>query len=161
MKAGKYHARVESIVQGASSPEAKWSLQELETREEALTEGRLDIHHAQEMERRALEDHYADQARNGVAEDREGDKQNLQTANPPTPKEPIAVRLTEEQTKLLLSAEYPNNSQQQTTALYNVYNGIEKVDVMNESVALDYSEDLKRAFMRASTKTKSPPSMPS
>lgn len=61
-------------------------------------------------------------------------------------KEPIAVRLTEEQTKLLLSAEYPNNSQQQTTALYNIYSGNEPVDVMNERVALDYSEDEKSFF---------------
>jgi hypothetical protein len=61
-------------------------------------------------------------------------------------KEPIAVRLTEEQTKLLLSAEYPNNSQQQTTALYNIYSGSEPVDVMNESVALDYSENEKSFF---------------
>ena len=61
-------------------------------------------------------------------------------------REPIAVRLTEEQTKLLLSAEYPNNTQQQTTALYNVYSGNEHVNVMNESVALNYSEDQKSFF---------------
>jgi hypothetical protein len=51
-----------------------------------------------------------------------------------------------EQTKLLLSAEYPNNTQQQTTALYNIYSGNAPVDVMNESVALDYSEDQKSFF---------------
>ena len=56
------------------------------------------------------------------------------------------MRLTEEQTKLLLSAEYPSNSQQQTTALYNVYSGNAPVDVMNENVALDYSEDEQSFF---------------
>ncbi len=60
--------------------------------------------------------------------------------------EDIAVRLTEEQTKLLLSNTYPDNSRAQTTALYNVYTGHDDVDVMNESVKLDYSEDQKSFF---------------
>lgn len=64
----------------------------------------------------------------------------------PEERESIAVELTEEQTKLLLSAEYPNDGASQKTALNNIYDGADKVSVMNESVLLDYSHDQKTFF---------------
>lgn len=63
-----------------------------------------------------------------------------------TTKQPIAVRLTEEQTKLLLSAKYPNNTHQQNAALNSIYTGSAPINVMNETIALDYSEAQKRFF---------------
>jgi hypothetical protein len=60
--------------------------------------------------------------------------------------EAIAVRLTEEQTKLLLSNAYPDSSRAQTTALYNIYTANDDVNVMNEAVKLDYSDDQQSFF---------------
>jgi DNA/RNA non-specific endonuclease/Zeta toxin len=53
----------------------------------------------------------------------------------------IAVRLTEEHVKLLLSSDYPDNSQQQTTALYNIFSGKENVETLGGRVGLDYSDE--------------------
>jgi hypothetical protein len=61
-------------------------------------------------------------------------------------REPIAVKLTEEQTKLLLSSEYPNDGRTQTTTLAAIYSGEDEVNIMDESVQLDYSEDEKTFF---------------
>jgi fido (protein-threonine AMPylation protein) len=61
-------------------------------------------------------------------------------------KEPIAVRLTEEQAKLLLSAEYPNDAIQQDQALADIQSGTRAIDVMNIRVGLDYSEELGTYF---------------
>ena len=61
-------------------------------------------------------------------------------------KESIAVRLTEEQTKLLLSSEYPNDGRTQTTALAAIYSGEDQVNIMDESVQLDYSENEQTFF---------------
>ncbi len=58
----------------------------------------------------------------------------------------IAVELTEEQTKLLLSAEYPNDGAAQKTALAAIYADGDEVSIMNESVLLDYSHDQKTFF---------------
>jgi fido (protein-threonine AMPylation protein) len=69
-------------------------------------------------------------------------------------KEPIAVRLTEDQAKLLLSAEYPDDAPQQTAALYNVYNGGDDVNVMGDSVALDYSPEQKALYAALSREEK-------
>ena len=63
-----------------------------------------------------------------------------------TTKQPIAIRLTEEQTKLLLAAEYPNNTRQQNAALNSIYTGSAPINVMNETIALDYSEAQKSFF---------------
>lgn len=61
-------------------------------------------------------------------------------------KEPIAVRLTEDQAKLLLSAEYPNDAIQQDQALADIQSGARAIDVMNIRVGLDYSEELGTYF---------------
>jgi N12 class adenine-specific DNA methylase len=58
----------------------------------------------------------------------------------------IAVRLTEEQTKLLLSAKYPDNTRQQISALNSIYTGSAPVNVMNDTIALDYSDAQKSFF---------------
>lgn len=58
----------------------------------------------------------------------------------------IAVRLTEDQIKLLLSSEYPNDGQKQNTALANIYNGDEEINVFNETVQLDHSDDEQTYF---------------
>jgi hypothetical protein len=62
-------------------------------------------------------------------------------------KEPIALALTEEQARLLISAEYPNDIRAQTTALYDVVVQGKSVDVMNESVALDYEHNIKQFYV--------------
>jgi N12 class adenine-specific DNA methylase len=59
---------------------------------------------------------------------------------------PIAVHLTLAQATLLLSAEYPDNTQQQNRALHCIYSGCEAVNVMHDSVALDYSDNRKSFF---------------
>lgn len=60
--------------------------------------------------------------------------------------EPTAVHLTEEQTKLLLASEYPNDARKQTIALAAIYSGKNQINIMEESIQLDYSEDEKTFF---------------
>ncbi len=70
----------------------------------------------------------------------------LQTTKPPTSKDLIAVSLTEEQARLLISTEYPNDIRAQTTALYNIVVKGRPVDIMHESIALDYEQNLKQFY---------------
>ena len=61
-------------------------------------------------------------------------------------KEAIAIGLTEEQARLLLSSEYPNDIRARTTALYNIVVEGQSVDIMHESVALDYEHNIKQFY---------------
>lgn len=63
-----------------------------------------------------------------------------------TEKETIALALTEEQARLLISSEYPNDIRARTTALYNIVVEGKSVDVMHESVALDYEHNIKQFY---------------
>lgn len=65
----------------------------------------------------------------------------------------IAVQLTEEQTRLLLSAEYPNDGNTQTTALNEILAG-NPVEIENESILLDYSQDSKTFFAKLDAQEK-------
>lgn len=75
-----------------------------------------------------------------VANEKDGDEAIRQ------PKEPIAVRLTGEQTRLLVTNEYPNNVQAQNQALYEITNSDSTVAVLKDTVHLDYSEEDKTYF---------------
>jgi len=59
----------------------------------------------------------------------------------------IAVSLTEEQVKLLLSAEYPQDGQKQNTALNEIYAG-KPIPIERESILLDRSIDSKEFFAK-------------
>jgi hypothetical protein len=61
-------------------------------------------------------------------------------------REPIAIKLTDEQGRLLVSAEYPNDLKAQTHALYDLFENGKPIDLMHESVQLDYSSDIKGFF---------------
>jgi len=58
----------------------------------------------------------------------------------------IALTLTEEQAKLLISAEYPDDIRGEATALYEVAVLSRPVNIMGENIALDYSKDLKQFY---------------
>jgi hypothetical protein len=68
----------------------------------------------------------------------------------------IALNLTEEQTKLLISSEYPNDIRGEATALYEVAVLSRPVNIMNESVALDYSSDMKQFYASLNKEEKAP-----
>lgn len=72
------------------------------------------------------------------------DSANTQTANGKA--NLIALSLTEEQARLLIYAEYPNNFQAQATALFDLAVQGKPINIMNESVALNYSHDLKKFY---------------
>jgi hypothetical protein len=81
----------------------------------------------------------------GRAERAEWEKQN-----PPTPtpedelsRKTVALSLTEEQARLLLVAEYPNDVPAVYRGMFEITNLDTSVNIMNESVALDYEEDRK------------------
>ena len=63
-------------------------------------------------------------------------------------KEPIALKLTEEQVQLLVSNEYPNEPEKASQSVYKLIREGEPVNILKESVQLDYSEDIKGFFAR-------------
>jgi len=65
----------------------------------------------------------------------------------------LAIQLTEEQTRLLLSAEYPNDGRTQTTALNEIMAG-NPISIENESVLLDYSHDTQTFFAKLDAQEK-------
>jgi len=65
----------------------------------------------------------------------------------------VAVELTEEQTRLLLSSEYPNDGTTQTTTLNDVLAG-NPISIENESILLDYSQDTHTFFAKLDSQEK-------
>ena len=63
-------------------------------------------------------------------------------------KEPIALKLTEEQVQLLVSNEYPNDPEKASQSVYKLIRDGAPVNILKESVQLDYSEDIKGFFAR-------------
>ena len=63
-------------------------------------------------------------------------------------KEPIALKLTEEQVQLLVSNEYPNEPEKASQSVYKLIRDGEPVNILKESVQLDYSEDIKGFYAR-------------
>ncbi len=64
------------------------------------------------------------------------------------PKAPIALKLTEEQVQLLVSNEYPNEPEKASQSVYKLIRDGEPVNILQESVQLDYSDDIKSFYAR-------------
>lgn len=72
-----------------------------------------------------------------------------------TSRESIAVKLTDQQARLLLSSEYPGDRDAQNRALINVVSEGKPVDIMRASLQLDYSRDLGTFFAQLHQSEKS------
>ena len=83
------------------------------------------------------------------------DGQQVFVAPAQSTEEQIAVKLTENQIRLLLSAEYPNNLRQQTAALNGMYEGDGPISMSGNRAELDFSpdQDLFFATLSRSDKT--------
>ena len=79
-------------------------------------------------------------------EQEQADLQADQQKQKPLEGEPLAVRLTDEQTRLLIANEYPNNVQAQNQAIYNITNTDQPVSVLRDTVNLDYSDENNTYF---------------
>ncbi len=79
-------------------------------------------------------------------EQEQADLQADQQKQKPLEAEPLAVRLTDEQTRLLVTNEYPNNVQAQNQALYNITNSDQTVSVLKDTINLDYSKENNTYF---------------
>ncbi len=67
------------------------------------------------------------------------------TAEEELSRKTVALALTEEQTRLLLVAEYPNDTAAVYRGMFEITNTDNSVNIMNENVSLDYEQD-RRIF---------------